>query len=41
MIQRGAELIMAFIGMIIFFKLGMGLLQAFLFRKIDSIIKQD
>jgi len=41
MIQRGAELIMAFIGLIIFFKLGMGLLQAFLFKKIDSIIKQD
>lgn len=41
MIQRGAELIVVFIGMIIFFKLGVGLLKAFLFKKIDSIIKQD
>ena len=41
MIQRGAELIMAFIGLVIFFKLGTGLLRAFLFKKIDSIMKQD
>lgn len=41
MIQRGAELIVVFVGMIIFFKLGTGLLQAFLFKKIDSIMKQD
>ena len=41
MIQRGAELIMAFIGLIIFFKLGTGLLKAFLFKKIDSIMKQN
>ncbi|MFH1423861.1 MAG: lysylphosphatidylglycerol synthase transmembrane domain-containing protein [Candidatus Nealsonbacteria bacterium] len=40
MIQRGAELIMAFIGLVIFFKLGTGLLKALLFKKINSIIKQ-
>lgn len=41
MIQRGAELIVVFVGLIFFLKLGIGLLQAFLFKKIDSIIKQD
>ena len=38
MIQRGAELIMAFIGIVIFFKLGIGLFQTALFRKIGSLI---
>ncbi|MBL7150911.1 flippase-like domain-containing protein [Candidatus Microgenomates bacterium] len=38
MIQRGAQLIIAFIGIIIFFKLGMGLFQAILFRKLDRLI---
>jgi len=41
MVQRGAELIVAFIGLIIFLKLGVGLLKTFLFKKIDSIIKQE
>lgn len=39
MIQRGAELILAFVGMIIFFKLGLGLLQTVLFKKIENLIK--
>lgn len=38
MIQRGAELILAFVGMAIFFRLGMGLLQTVLFRKIENFI---
>ena len=38
MIQRGAELILAFIGIIIFFRLGLGLLQTVLFRKTENLI---
>jgi len=38
MIQRGAELMMAFIGIIIFFKLGIGLFQAILFRKLNGLM---
>lgn len=39
MLQRGSELPMAFIGLIIFFKLGTGLFRDFLFKKIDGLIK--
>jgi len=38
MIQRGAELIMAFIGIIIFFKLGLGLFQGLLLKKLTNFI---
>ena len=38
MIQRGAELMMAFIGLIIFFKLGLGLFQGLLLKKLASFI---
>lgn len=38
MIQRGAELILAFVGIAIFFRLGMRLLQTVLFRKIENFI---
>ena len=38
MIQRGAELLLAFIGIAIFFKLGIGLLQTILFRKFERLI---
>ena len=35
MIQRGAELALAFVGLIIFFKLGLSLLQTILFKKMS------
>lgn len=38
MIQRGAQLILAFIGIILFFKLGFGLLQTFLFKRLDNLM---
>lgn len=38
MIQRGSELILAFVGVIIFFRLGMGLVRTVLFKKIDSLL---
>lgn len=38
MIQRGAELMMALIGIVIFFKLGMGLFQTVLFKKLNGLI---
>ncbi|PJE68716.1 hypothetical protein COU96_03075 [Candidatus Shapirobacteria bacterium CG10_big_fil_rev_8_21_14_0_10_38_14] len=38
MIQRGSELIMAFIGIIIFFKLGLGLFQNLLLKKLTNFI---
>jgi len=38
MIQRGADLIMALIGIVIFFKLGLGLLQGLLFKKIERVM---
>ena len=38
MIQRGAQLILAFIGIILFFKLGFGLLQTFLFKRLGNLI---
>ncbi|MDP3990839.1 MAG: lysylphosphatidylglycerol synthase transmembrane domain-containing protein [Candidatus Nealsonbacteria bacterium] len=43
MIQRGAQLILALAGIIIFFKLGIGLLRAFFFRKIERLfgIKEE
>lgn len=37
MIQRGAELILALFGIAMFFKLGIGLLQSLLFKKIKKI----
>ncbi len=38
MIQRGAEIIMALIGLIFFFKLGLGLFQGILLKKITNIM---
>ncbi|PIR01590.1 MAG: hypothetical protein CO031_01995 [Candidatus Nealsonbacteria bacterium CG_4_9_14_0_2_um_filter_37_38] len=38
MIQRGAELILALIGIITFFKLGVGLLRTVLFSKIENLM---
>ena len=38
MIQRGSELIMAFIGIVIFFKLGLGLFQGLLLKKLTNFI---
>jgi len=38
MIQRGAELILALIGLMIFFRLGIGLLQTILFKKLEHLI---
>jgi len=37
-IIRGAELILALIGIIFLFKLGIGLFQTFLFKKIDNLL---
>lgn len=39
MIQRGAELILAFAGLAAFFKLGIGLLRSLLFKKIDNLVR--
>ena len=41
MIQRGAELILVFVGLMIFFRLGMGLLKTILFKKIDVLMETD
>lgn len=41
MIQRGAELVLAFLGLVIFFRLGAGLLQTILFRKLESLINNQ
>jgi len=38
MIQRAAELTLALIGLVIFFRLGMGLMHTVLFRKIENLI---
>jgi hypothetical protein len=38
MIQRGSEIILAIVGLIIFLRLGIGLLQTFLFRKIENLV---
>ena len=40
MIQRGAELVFAFLGIALFFKLGMGLVQTLLFRKFEKFISR-
>ncbi|MFH1820527.1 MAG: lysylphosphatidylglycerol synthase transmembrane domain-containing protein [Candidatus Nealsonbacteria bacterium] len=37
-IQRGAQLILSLAGIVIFFKLGMGLFKSFLFKKLDTLI---
>lgn len=37
MIQRGAQLILSMVGLVLFFKLGLGLLQILLFKKIENI----
>lgn len=39
MIQRGAELILALLGIAIFFKLGMGLLRIILFRRLENLVE--
>jgi len=39
MIQRGAELLFAFIGLLIFFKLGFSLIRSIFSRKIDTFIR--
>ncbi|MBI2626354.1 MAG: flippase-like domain-containing protein [Candidatus Nealsonbacteria bacterium] len=39
MILRGAELILVFIGLVIFLRLGLRLLQTVLFRKLENLIK--
>jgi uncharacterized protein (TIRG00374 family) len=37
MIQRGSEVILAVVGILLFLRLGMGLLGTFIFRKIDNL----
>jgi len=39
MIQRAAELFLALIGMVIFFRFGVNLLKTFLFRRLENFIK--
>lgn len=38
MIQRGAELILALVGLIIFIPLGLGLLQIILFKRLETLV---
>jgi uncharacterized protein (TIRG00374 family) len=39
MIQRGAELLLALIGLVIFFRFGIDLLKTLLFRKLENLIR--
>lgn len=38
MVQRGAELVLVFIGLAIFFRLGLELLRTFLFRRMENLL---
>jgi uncharacterized protein (TIRG00374 family) len=40
MIQRGSEIVMAVIGGLLVFRLGVGLLQSFLFKKIENLFEK-
>ncbi len=41
MIQRAAELFLALMGMVIFFRFGVDLLKTLIFRKLETIIKEN